>query len=270
MQRAVLLAMVLLCLGGCRYIEVRQNQELSIPEGCDALIVNSPIGEVTVVGGPDNASAVDISAEKFATAPTRRRAENLLEEIEVVYAVDNGTCTITVEVPDDRPRHGWGGANLTITGVRGKPMTVETGVGDIDCEDMAGGTLTTGAGSITVGTASGVVDIDTGVGAIRVVDFSGSRFTLAAGAGAASINVSGAGPLEGSIDVGTGSIFSEIAEERSCTVEMSTGVGDITLSGITDYTMTGFVSWQASFTLNEGDGDVTMKTGAGTISVRVE
>jgi hypothetical protein len=134
---------------------------------------------------------------------------------------------------------------------------------------MNGGTITNDVGEITVETATGDIQLAAGAGAVSVEDYTGGNFSLSTGVGTAGIHISGSGALDGSIKTEAGAINCEISHDRSTSAQLKTGVGDISITGITDFTKSGFISLEASFDLGPADGTLTMDIGTGEIAVNV-
>jgi DUF4097 and DUF4098 domain-containing protein YvlB len=134
---------------------------------------------------------------------------------------------------------------------------------------MNGGIIKNDVGDITVDNADGNIDLATSVGSITVREYIGDNFSLSTDTGSAAIQISGSGPLDGSIRTDTGDISCDISQNRSTAARLQTDVGTISLSGITDYTKSGFVSVEAGFSLGAAGGNLTMETGTGDIRVKV-
>jgi hypothetical protein len=267
LRGAGVLVLCMLVLSACKYQKVTDTQQFGISESFSKLVIISEVGDVKIQSGTE--AGVAVKAEKFANGRTTAQAQQYLDQIEVSYAVDNNTCTITVTLPEDQPHYVNGGANLTITGVKDLPLDIALNVGTIQCDTMNGGTIANNVGDITVTAATGDIELATDTGDIDVGDYSGGKFSLSADVGKADIKVSGSGALDGSIKTGVGNIGCEISNARSAGAELNTGVGKITITGITDFTIAGFVSRQASFDLGAAEGALTMETGTGNIDVTV-
>ena len=266
--RTMLLLLLVLAVG-CKHPQVTGTQQFSISEPCDRLVVISQVGDIKIQSGDDNQTGIDVTANKFASGATKDQAQQYLDQIEVIYAVDNNTCTITVQRTEHNPHYVNGGADLIITGVQGLPLDINLNVGNIECATMNGGSITNNVGDITVAAATGDIELKSDTGDINVLDYSGSTFSLRTDVGEAGITISDNGTLDGSITTGVGEISCEISKNRSTSATVKTGVGDISIIGITDYTLSGFISLQASFELGAADGNLTMETGTGDIAVKV-
>ncbi len=261
--------LLLLALVGCKQQQATDTQQFSISESFGRLVIVSEVGDIKIQSRTDNKTGVDVTAGKFASGCSKNQAQQYLDQIEVTYAVDNNTCTITVQLPENQPQYVYGGANLTITGVLGLPLKIDLNVGSIECATMRGGSISNNVGDITVAAATGDIELKTNTGDIEVSDYSGSTFSLRTDVGRVGMHISDNGTLDGSITTGVGDISCGISKNRSAGVELKTGVGDITITGITDYTLSGFISLQASFELGAADGHLTMGTGTGDIAVNV-
>jgi DUF4097 and DUF4098 domain-containing protein YvlB len=268
-RKTLAMLLLMLALAGCKQQQVKETQQITIDQAFDRLVIISQVGDITIQSGDDTANDVGVTAEKFANGCTKDQAQQYLDQVEVTCAVDNNTCTITVQVPENKPHYVYGGANLTITGVQGMPLDIDLDVGAIECDTMSGGSITNNVGDITVAAATGDIEIETDTGDIKVLDYSGSTFSLRTDVGTAGIHISDNGTLDGSITTGVGDISCEISKNRSAGVELQTGVGNISITGITDYALSGFISLRASFELGAADGNLTMETGTGDIAVNV-
>jgi len=267
LRGAGVLVLCLLALSACKYQKVTDTQQFGVSEPFNKLVIVSEVGDIKIQSGTE--AGVAVKAEKFASGISKAQAQQYLDQIEVSYAVVDTTCTITVTLPDNQPHYVYGGANLTITGVKDLPLDIGLNVGAIQCDIMNGGSINNNVGDITVAAATGDIELSTDTGDIEVGDYSGGKFSLSADVGNADIKVSGSGALDGSIKTGVGDIGCEISNARSAGTELNTGVGDITITCITDYTISGFVSRQASFDLGAAEGTLTMETGTGNIDVSV-
>ncbi len=264
-RTTVTMFLFLAALAGCKYQRLTDTQQFSISEPFTRLVINSQVGDITISGG----TGVEVTVDKFASACVKSRAQQYLDQIEVTYEVDNNTCTITVHQPNTIVNTVYGGANLTITGVQGLPLDIDLDVGTIQCASMNGGTITNDVGNITVETATGDIQLATATGTVHVGDYTGDNFSLRTDVGNAGIHISGSGALDGSIKTDVGNINCEISKDRSTSAQLKTDVGDISITGITDFTKSGFISIEASFDLGATDGNLTMKTGPGEITVNV-
>jgi hypothetical protein len=264
-RTTAIMLVLLAALGGCTFQRLTETQQFSISEPFTRLVIISQVGDITISGG----SSVEVTAEKFADACLKSRAQQYLDQIEVTYAVDNNTCTITVRQPTSIVNTVYGGANLTITGIQGLPLDIDLDVGAIRCAGMNGGTITNDVGDITVEAATGDIQLATATGSVSVGDYTGGTFSLRTDVGNAGIHISGSGTLDGSIQTDAGAISCEISKDRSTSAQLKTGVGDISITGITDFTKSGFISMEASFDLGAADGNLTMETGPGGIEVHV-
>ena len=269
MKAGITGAMLMLLMAGCNHQQATDTQQFTISESFDRLVVVSNVGDIKIQSQGDNQTGVHVTAEKFASGASKNQAQQYLDQIEVTYAVDNNTCTITVKLPDIKPQCEYGGANLTIAGVQGLPLDIKLNVGSIACDTMNGGSISNNVGDITVAAATGDIELNTDTGNIEVADYSGDKFTLRTDVGTAGIHISDNGTLDGSIKTGVGDINCEISKSRSAGVELQTGVGDISIMGIADFTISGFISLQASFELGAANGILTMETGTGDIEVKV-
>lgn len=264
-RTTVTMLLLLAALAGCKSQRLTDTQQFSISEPFTRLVVISQVGDITISGG----TGVEVTAEKFASACSKSRAQQYLDQIEVTYEVDNDTCTITVLQPTSIVNTVYGGANLTITGIQGLPIDIDLDVGAIQCAGMNGGTITNDVGNITVETATGDIQLATATGSVSVGDYTGDNFSLRTDVGNAGIRIGGSGTLDGSIQTDVGTISCEISANRSTSAQLKTGVGNISITGITDFTKSGFMSMEASFALGAADGTLTMETGPGEITVNV-
>lgn len=270
LKKTGVLLLLLLVMTGCRRQHITDTQQFAINDSLTKLTITSPVGDITIRSDAGGAAGVTLSAEKFADGCTKTVAQEFLDLIEVAYEIDNGTCAITVTLPADMPRTVYGGANLTISGVRNLPLVIDLRVGSISCDTMHGGSVSNNVGGINVTEATGAISLTTDTGDITVGNYSGNECSLETHAGSTAISISGAGALNGTLATGVGDIRCDISRNRSVSADLETGVGDIDIQGIDDFLLSGFISLQASFDLGAAEGKLGMKTGTGTIAVRVQ
>ncbi len=277
-------------------IKVTEEETFTIEEVFKILDITSPVGNIDINkpangdNGTDNASVIDVTVEKWALGETEQEAQEDIDKITVTHELDGDTYKVVVEAPFNDPAFN-GGANLTFNNVREKQIVIDGDVGNIDCEEIAGGTiatdvgnisvdkatdaitLNTATGNITLGEASAAIEIATDAGNVEVGELTGRRFTLQSSTGNIGINVFGAGKVDGTAVTSTGSMALGLSKDLSCRVELSTDTGTISVEGADDVQEEADIEGineRVGFTLNEGEGSITGTVDAGNIDVQVE
>lgn len=274
MKRITVMLGVVLAVCACnRYQEATETETISLESACSRLQIEVPAGNITITGdsGADSAGNIELTAEKFVWARTENEAREQLAEITIETSLDNDTCRVVVTVPEwsTSSTGGTGGANLTFDNAGGRKVDISLGAGDISCDDITGGAIEIGAGSIDIGTCSGDVQIGCGAGNVSI-DSTLGDFQVETGAGNIALAAEGTGARSGSAQTAVGDIDLELSAGLSCTVDLETAVGSIEVTGAGDVdTDTEGIDISASFTLNDGQGAVSAATAAGAIQVDV-
>jgi len=257
-------------------VKETETETFTVEHDFEILYVETKAGKIDINNSGSTDGGVDVLVEKFAYGLTDFEARNDLDKITIKTELDGNTYKIIVESPYDdmRPDLSFnGGANLTLNNVNGKQVKLITFAGVIDCEEIPGGDIKTAAGLVTVEKSEGTLTVEAAAGEIDVKEFWGDQFTLKSTAGSIDINVMGSGPIDGSISATAGSISLDLSEDRSCKVEVSTDVGDININGVDDFDEDNNfpgISGNASFELNDAEGEIFVETTVGEIDVNVK
>lgn len=296
----ILLALLLFLFSACNgeLVKVTEEETFTIEEVFKILDIIAPVGNIDINkaanmkmdNAPDNATVIEVAVVKWTVDKTEEEAQQDLEKITVSHELDGDTYKVVVEAPFDDPGF-MGGADLTFNNVQGKQIVIAGNVGDIDCDEIAGGTITTDVGNVVVGEATDTtslitdtgdvsvgkatekIEITTNVGNIAVNEFSGSQFTLQSSTGDLDINVTGEGKINGTAVTSVGSMDLGLSLNLSCEVELSTETGNITVQGVDDVEeeaeMEG-MNERVRFSLNKGEGKIVCDVEVGSINVQVE
>ena len=257
-------------------VKETETETFSIEDDFEILYVETKAGKIDINNSDSTDGAVDVSVEKFAYGLTEFEARSDLNKITIRTELDGNTYKIIVESPYDDIHSDLsfnGGANLTLNNVNGKQVKLITTAGEIECEEIPGGDIRTTAGLVTVEKSEGTLTVEAAAGSIDVKEFWGDEFSLETTAGSIDINVMGSGTIDGSLNASTGSISLDLSMDRSCTVDVSTDVGGIHINGVDDFDEDNNfpgISGNASFELNDAEGEIFVETTVGEIDVHVK
>jgi hypothetical protein len=223
-------------VGGGQLGEVRQSSEQSFAVGeTPSLSIDNFAGQVTVVAGEPGTIRVQVTKKARGQSRLDSLAVSIVEKEDgLQIETRNSSHLSNVSV------------DLEITAPADTRLDVQNGAGEVDVTDLTGDlTLHTGAGSVDVSGASGVARLDTGAGSIR---YEG--------------NPQG----DCRFDTGAGSIEVYLPSDASVKVDLSTGVGDISV----DFDVAGQVSRQrVQGVVGAGSqGSIYAHTGVGSIDLR--
>lgn len=286
MKRYTLITVVLcFFIAGCDRYTATDTEQFSISQPFDVLVINSPAGLIDVQKGQEGAT-VEVTAQKEGRSWSTAAAQQIVDRITITSSVDNNTCTITVTLPDPSP-DAFAYVNLTLVNVQNKRVIINAAAGDIHIDEMSGGIIDVAAGSVTIDNATddivvsddagsisvayaaGDIDITGSAGDVTVGDFRGPAAKIELATGDIDLTINGSGRLDGSLVLAAGNIDINLSIERSCTAELETLLGDISISGIGPYDSSSEdLKNRVSFTLNDGAGTLTAKVEAGSIQVQ--
>lgn len=270
-------------LGGCVIAQdanlERKTVSLDIEHvSGSAVDIESQNGAVTVKAN-DDASSVSVSAEIRAKTVERLEATKI-----VASRNESGALVLRVEWPDNK-REGSEGVSFDVTLPDAHGVTINTGNGRIDIENLSGeARLDTSNGRIMAGNHDGPVFASTSNGRIEVDDIDGPvRLRTSNGRVIAS-------DINGAVDIVTsnGAIEIEIEDGVQGPSTASTSNGSITLGigsslkGTLDlHTSNGQIvvkregqtstfKGKAQVVLNGGGPTTTLSTSNGRITVEVD
>ncbi len=166
-------------------------------------------------------------------------------------------------------------------------LVADTGSGSVIAEEVTGElTVDTGSGSVAVAGCQGSsVSVDTGSGSVYVDRVDCRRLTVDTGSGGVEARDIGADHV--TIDTGSGSVELELTRMGSGRFKVDTGSGSIDLrvppdasARVSADTSSGTITTdlegrrvrrsrdEVRLTLGDGDADVTLDTGSGSIRIR--
>jgi DUF4097 and DUF4098 domain-containing protein YvlB len=310
MKRITVLVLSLLFFTACYciYLEETETVTFTIEEDFTTLYVETINGNIDINTSDDNDTDIDVTVEKLAYACTEDDALDYLDKIIIKTELAGDTYKVIIEFPNNLIPgnfNAYGGAHLTFDNFKDKrvilkttngnieceeiiggtikttngdvavkkataPIEIETGNGKIDCEEIIGGTIKTTNGDVAVKKAEGTIAIEATNGSIEVEEFSGDEFDLETVHGGISIEVLGNGAVDGTLKITSGKISLVLSQNLSCSVELKTNNGAIDLDGVEDYVQErDFISEEVRFTLNAGEGKINGSTVNGSIDVVV-
>ena len=201
--------------------------------------------------------------------------------------VELGAGTIDVEEVEGSLSLDTRSGPISVTQMEGD-LLADTGSGAVEVEDVKGDvSVDTGSGHVVLRRCEGrQVLVDTGSGHVRLIDVNcddlnvdtGSGGVIAKGVGANDVMVdTGSGQVvlelermgDGRfvIDTGSGSIDLLLPRRVSAQVEAETGSGRIRLDLAQDIRIRRRGDSEIAFRLGDGDADIHLDTGSGSITV---
>ena len=232
------------------------------------LEVSSGSGDIRVVPGP--AGTVHVQGRARATdhwiSFGGEGGADVVRRVEKDPPIEQAGNRIEIGRRDRDQR--WNGVSISyvITVPRNARVTARSGSGDLEVGDIAGPVdFSTGSGDIRVGRTAGPVSARTGSGSIDVND----AVTLIARTGSGSVLAS----VKGSIEASSGSGDITVSQKAPGRADLSTGSGDINLTGASgpmrvrassgDVTVEGAPSAPWEVTASSGDIDMRLPQDAG-------
>jgi len=273
---AIVCMLAALFIVSCDYVDLVKETEtetFTAANDFEILYIDSTAGviDINMSAAGNSGGEISVTAEKVAWGYSRTDALQALEEITVTLQRDGNTYKIIVETPFDNGENDFdmGYVNLTLNNVDGKEIIIKTVAGAVACDEARGADITTVAGSIELKTVSETLTVRSTAGKITVEEFTGESFDLGATAGDIEINVAGEGKVDGIIETTAGAVSLDLDGSLSCSVDLETDVGDITVSGVQGVSSSSGLHEHISFDLNEAEGTIRVETTVGSINARV-
>jgi len=305
---ALILSLLFFTACYCIYLEETETVTFTIEEDFTILYVETINGNIDINTSAGDDTGIDVTVDKFAYACTEEDAREYLDKITIKTELASNTYKVIIEFPYNNIPFGfntYGIAHLTFDNFKDKQIILKTTNGNIDCEEIIGGTIETTNGNVSVKKANDTIEIEIGNGkidceeitggtlkitngtisvkkaegtiaieatngSIEVEEFSGDEFDLETVNGGISLEVSGNGAVDGTLKTTSGKISLVLSQDLSCSVELKTNNGAIDLDGVEDYVKErDFISEEVQFTLNEGEGQINGSTVNGSIDVVV-
>jgi len=181
-----------------------------------------------------------------------------------------------------------GSGEVRVSRVRGE-LTVDTGSGEVDVQDVAeaenvlvdtgsGSVAVSGikAGTLKVDTGSGsvdladvdvrVLDVDTGSGGVDARGIGADTVTINTGSGGVDLELDRMGNGRFHVDTGSGGIRMDLPEQASADFDVETGSGGV-VADLEGVHLGKRDRNNARFTVGNGDANVTLSTGSGSVRV---
>ena len=305
---ALILSLLFFAACYCTYIEETETVTFTIEEEFTILYVETIHGNIDINTSTGDDTGIDVTVDKFAYACTEEDALEYLDKITIKTELSGDTYKVIVEFPYNNIPFGfntYGIAHLTFDNYKDKQIILKTTNGNIDCEEIIGGTIETKNGNVSVKKSAATIEIETDNGkidceeitngtlkttngtisvkkavdtiaieatngSIEVEEFSGDEFDLETVNGDISLEVSGNDTVNGTLKTTSGKISLALSQHLSCFVELTTNNGIIVLDGVEDYVKErDFIGEEVHFTLNEGEGQINGSTVNGSIDVVV-
>ncbi|MBW1838933.1 MAG: DUF4097 family beta strand repeat protein [Deltaproteobacteria bacterium] len=270
---ALILSLLFFTACYCIYLEETETVTFTIEEEFTILYVETINGNIDINTSAGDDTGIDVTVDKFAYACTEEDAREYLDKITIKTELASNTYKVIIEFPYNNIPFGfntYGIAHLTFDNFKDKQIILKTTNGNIDCEEIIGGTIETTNGNVSVKKAEDTIAIEATNGSIEVEEFSGDEFDLETVNGGISLEVSGNGAVDGTLKTTSGKISLALSQDLSCSVELKTNNGAIDLDGVEDYVKErDFISEEVQFTLNEGEGQINGSTVNGSIDVVV-
>ena len=270
---ALILSLLFFTACYCIYLEEAETVTFTIEEEFTILYVETINGNIDINTSAGDDTGIDVTVDKFAYACTEEDAREYLDKITIKTELASNTYKVIIEFPYNNIPFGfntYGIAHLTFDNFKDKQIILKTTNGNIDCEEIIGGTIETTNGNVSVKKAEDTIAIEATNGFIEVEEFLGNEFDLKTVNGGISIEVLGNGAVDGTLKTTSGKISLVLSQDLSCFVELKTNNGAIDLDGVEDYVKErDFISEEVRFTLNEGEGQINGSTVNGSIDVVV-
>ena len=183
---------------------------------------------------------------------------------------DTGSGDVRIQDYQGDVNADTGSGDVIVTGVRGD-LNADTGSGDVDVTDVEGRYIVadTGSGDVTMAGVTGSIEADTGSGDVEIRDLkAGARLMADTGSGDVTMVGDLAQVEEIEIDTGSGSVEINMSAAPGMRLLVETGNGSIDVD-LPDLRITR--SSKNYFRGESGDGqaDVTISTGSGSVKIRV-
>lgn len=204
----------------------KQTEESAVkkygPEEIKSIRLEQAVGEVCFKTGPEfkvswpkGAKGMKCQLKKDGTL----RIENETPGIFWPFSSEEGAGRVEITVPEDfeaefiRVEGGFG--NINMNGVRTRILKIESGMGEVRCEDLV---------------VAEEAKIESGTGAVSLSGIQIKDLDLEGGIG--SIYIQGLVTGDSSVSIGIGQVaFSLEGEEEDYDFQISTGLGSIYING---------------------------------------
>jgi DUF4097 and DUF4098 domain-containing protein YvlB len=232
------------------------------PDSVTEINLSTGAGNIEVrAGGGD---AITLRVLRQCRTEDEDADETLLEEIVVEPELSGDQLTLNLELPDDVDG---GNASLVLTCPAGTELRLETGAGNVSVTGITSGVeASTEAGYVRLSGTGGAAEVETGAGEINVSSHTGG-ITASTGAGGITCVISEVGERDAvSLETGAGAVTLRLPDDISATVDAATEKGSVSLTGFD-------VIWDLETeeaiigTILFGETEVTVRTGAGNISI---
>jgi len=222
--------------GSGRGTEAWADLVVEIPAGVDTEL-RLAVGEVEAEG-VDGTLLVDTGSGEVRTRDTSGR-----------LTVDTGSGEISVLGASGPVYLDTGSGSVQVERVRGEVVEVDTGSGGVRGSDLR----------------TEEVLVDTGSGSIRLASVTARFVHLDTGSGSVELSLDGdVESLE--VDTGSGSITVEAPEDLGAEIELDTGSGGIEVDFPVQVRSASRDHMEG--TLGDGQGDIVIDTGSGSIRLR--
>lgn len=189
-------------------------------------------------------------------------------DVEGSLDIDVHSASVRTLSTNGRLRIDTGSGSVVVNEAAGDIVLIDTGSGSVEFNGVRAGDVTVDTGSGRV-TGSGIVatnlGVDTGSGSIRLSDVSASDIELDTGSGRVELDL--VRPVEDLlIDTGSGSVRLTVPADLNASIEIDTGSGGIEIDLPVRISSRDRTS--LSGTIGNGDGNIVIDTGSGSVSVR--
>lgn len=202
-------------LGACRGDGPRsERHELAAP--VTAVIVDVGAADVVVRTHDQDGAQVDATWYQDRPGPRVEVTDGVLR---VTYACTTGCCA----------------TDLALTVPAAASLTVDVGTGDVAVADLAGAVdLDLGTGDMTLERLAGAMVLNSGTGTIQGWDLRSAEARVDLGTGDVMLGYApAAAPDRVTVEIGTGDVGLRLPD-AGYDLQLSTGRGDITVSGVRD------------------------------------
>lgn len=160
----------------CVYVEKTETVTFTIEEDFAILYVETINGNIDINTSDDNDTDIDATVEMFAYACTEDDALEYLDQITINKVLVGDTYKIIIEFPDNNIScnfNAYGGAHLSFDNLKDKQVILKTLNGNIECEEIIGGTIETVNGEVYVKNAEDTIEIGVGNGNVECEEITG-------------------------------------------------------------------------------------------------
>jgi DUF4097 and DUF4098 domain-containing protein YvlB len=182
--------------------------------------------------------------------------------------VDTGSGSVDVSDVDGDTNIDTGSGSVAVEGITGK-LLVDTGSGHVDASDCRGDRVSVDTGSGHVVLRDVTCDylyVDTGSGSIEATGVSTESAKLDTGSGGITLDLSHMGTGKFVLDTGSGGIDLRVPKDASATVYASPGSGGVRVE-FPDDGVSRHSRDDLRFRIGDGEADVELDTGSGSITV---